>query len=130
MAKINLLPWREARREQLKQQFFANLGVSVIGAALLAGLVYLLINASITNQNNRNAYIQRHIDQLNKDVAEIADERALFHAVGTEGNGVANSKPQQRHQTGERKTLHQYRQYVLGAYQATVEQRQTGNSHE
>ena len=26
MAKINLLPWREARREQLKQEFLGNLG--------------------------------------------------------------------------------------------------------
>jgi len=26
MTKINLLPWREARREQLKQEFLGNLG--------------------------------------------------------------------------------------------------------
>ncbi len=73
MAKINLLPWRDARREQLKQEFFANLGVSIIGAGLVVGLVYLLVNSAISNQNARNAYVQKHIDQLNEDVAEIAD---------------------------------------------------------
>jgi len=73
MAKINLLPWRDARREQLKQEFFANLGVAVIGAGLLVALMYLSINSSITNQNSRNAYLQNHIDQLSSDVAEIDD---------------------------------------------------------
>lgn len=73
MAKINLLPWRDERREQLKQEFFANLGVAVIGAGLLVGAAYLVVNNSISNQNSRNAYLQQHIDQLSNDVAEIAD---------------------------------------------------------
>ncbi len=72
MARINLLPWREARREQLKQEFFANLGVVVIGAGLLIGLVYFGLNSAIEGQNNRNAYMQTNIDSLNKEVEEIA----------------------------------------------------------
>ena len=39
MTKINLLPWREERRQELKQQFFVVLfGVLLIGA----GSVYLV----------------------------------------------------------------------------------------
>lgn len=72
MAKINLLPWRDARRERLKQEFFANLGSAVIGALLVVGLVYLLLNSAISNQQSRNAYLQQHIDKLNKEVEEIA----------------------------------------------------------
>jgi type IV pilus assembly protein PilN len=72
MARINLLPWREQRRESLKQEFFANLGSSAIGAALLTGAAYLFVGATIDHQNDRNAYLQSNIDELNKAVAEIA----------------------------------------------------------
>jgi type IV pilus assembly protein PilN len=76
MTRINLLPWREARREELKQEFFANLGVAVILAAVLLGLVYMLLNSSIDAQNGRNGYLQQHIDELNKEVEEIAQLKA------------------------------------------------------
>ena len=36
MAKINLLPWREARREQLKQEFLTNLVLAVVFADVFA----------------------------------------------------------------------------------------------
>ncbi|MDG1938790.1 MAG: PilN domain-containing protein [Pseudomonadales bacterium] len=71
MAKINLLPWREARREQLKQEFLGNLGSVVIAAGLLIGAVYFAINGEIDAQNNRNAYMQKNIDSLNEEVREI-----------------------------------------------------------
>ena len=35
--EINLLPWREKLRERRKKQFFAMLGASVAGGAVLAG---------------------------------------------------------------------------------------------
>lgn len=72
MTKINLLPWREARREELKQEFFANLGVIVLAAALVVGMVYLLLDKAHESQVERNNYLQTHIDALNKEVAEIA----------------------------------------------------------
>ena len=71
MAKINLLPWREARREQLKQEFLGNLGSVVIGAGLLVGVAYFLMSGAIDNQNTRNAYMQANIDSLNEEVQEI-----------------------------------------------------------
>lgn len=73
MARINLLPWREARREQLKQEFFANLGSAAIAAALCVGAVYFLVGAGIDAQQGRNGYLQSYIDELNKDVNEIAN---------------------------------------------------------
>lgn len=76
MAKINLLPWREARREQLKQEFLANLGVVVISAGLLLGLAYFAFIGSIDSQTNRNNYLQTNIDSLNEEVQEIASLKA------------------------------------------------------
>ncbi|MGB5324753.1 MAG: PilN domain-containing protein [Pseudomonadales bacterium] len=73
MAKINLLPWREARRDKLKQAFFANLGASVLGAGAAIGLVYFMVGASVDNQDARNDYLQGQIDKLNNEVKEIAE---------------------------------------------------------
>ena len=73
MTKINLLPWREARREQLRQEFFANVGVVAIAAGLLLGLVYFMLGQSIQSQEGRNAYLQKAINELNKEVEEIAE---------------------------------------------------------
>jgi len=73
MAKINLLPWREQRREQLRKEFLLVLG-AVAATALLVTLVgSLVINGQIDHQNSRNDYLKSHIAELNKQVAEIKD---------------------------------------------------------
>jgi len=71
MANINLLPWREARRQELKQAFLI---VLTCVAALAAGLVFLgdsLVNGAIDAQTGRNNYLQQHIDELTLQVQEI-----------------------------------------------------------
>jgi type IV pilus assembly protein PilN len=73
MAKINLLPWREERRQELKKEFLV-----VLGGAAVLGLVVMLgasqvYDAWISNQNGRNAYLQKNIDELNRQVAEIKE---------------------------------------------------------
>jgi type IV pilus assembly protein PilN len=73
MAQINLLPWREERRQELKKQFLVT---TVLFIALGAGLVLLAdrtINGQIDNQNARNQYIKENIKVLDKQVAEIRD---------------------------------------------------------
>ena len=76
MAKINLLPWREQRREQQRKEFLVILG-SVAAAGLLAALIgHLLINGQIDYQNERNQYLKTHIAALDKQVAEIKELQA------------------------------------------------------
>ena len=73
MAQINLLPWRDARREELKRQFLTILGLVAIGAVLLVVLADRVVNAQIDHQRARNAYLQENIKELDKQVAEIRD---------------------------------------------------------
>jgi type IV pilus assembly protein PilN len=73
MAQINLLPWRDARREELKRQFLTILGLVAIGAILLVVLADRVVNAQIDHQRARNAYLQENIRELDKQVAEIRD---------------------------------------------------------
>jgi type IV pilus assembly protein PilN len=71
MPNINLLPWREERRKELKQEFFVILGaVSLIGVVCV-GFAWLMMNLSIDNQRDRNGFLQKHIADLELQVKEI-----------------------------------------------------------
>ena len=73
MAQINLLPWREERRQELKKQFLVTLALVF---TLGVGLVLLgdrVVNAQIDNQKARNQYLTKNIKELDKIIAEIRD---------------------------------------------------------
>lgn len=73
MARINLLPWREQRREQLRKEFLAVLGAVAALGVLVVVLGHMVVDARITHQNARNDYLRTHINQLNSKVSEIKD---------------------------------------------------------
>ncbi len=73
MAQINLLPWREARRQELKKDFLVTAALML---ALGAGILLLgdrVVNAQIDNQKARNSYLKENIKELDKAVAEIRE---------------------------------------------------------
>ena len=73
MARINLLPWREERRNEKKREF----GVAAVGSVLLmAGVVlyvHMHISAMIDHQESRNRYIQQEIKKVESKIKEIED---------------------------------------------------------
>ena len=73
MAQINLLPWRDDRRQEQKKEF---LTVLALVFALGCGLVLLanvVVNGQIDNQKSRNQYLTENIKELDIMVAEIKD---------------------------------------------------------
>jgi type IV pilus assembly protein PilN len=73
MAKINLLPWRQELRKEQQRQFFTIMGLTVVLVIVAVGAVYLQYSRLINNQNNRNAYLQQHINTVEKQIKEIND---------------------------------------------------------
>ncbi len=73
MAQINLLPWREERRQALKQSFLVTLGLVAALGFLLVLLGDQIMSNRIDNQNARNAYLTKHIKELDKQVREIRE---------------------------------------------------------
>lgn len=71
MANINLLPWRERQREELKQLFFIQLGVAAVLAGAVLGVVYIIINANTQQQNTANSYLRDQITVLDGKLTEI-----------------------------------------------------------
>lgn len=73
MANINLLPWRETRRQERRQQFLTALGVTAVAGLLSVFIWDLVINGQIEHQQKRNQYLKTHIAILDQEVAEIRD---------------------------------------------------------
>ena len=73
MARINLLPWRAERRKQREREFFMQLGAALAVAVLCVMLWVFWMNMRIDNQNERNAYLQTEIKQLDARISKIKD---------------------------------------------------------
>jgi type IV pilus assembly protein PilN len=76
MARINLLPWREERREERRKRFLlALIGVVVgsVGAVLIADQV---ISTAIARQVARNDYIGKQIAVVDERIKQISDLKA------------------------------------------------------
>ena len=71
MVKINLLPWREERRQQLTKEFYVLLALgAIIAAAAVAG-VFWLYSQNIDFQNKRNKRLDNEIAKLQSKITEI-----------------------------------------------------------
>jgi len=73
MAHINLLPWREERRQELKKEFLVTVGLVLLLALGLVVLGDRIVNGQIENQNARNQYLADNIKILDEQVAEIRE---------------------------------------------------------
>lgn len=73
MAHINLLPWRAERRKQREREFFMQLGAAFVAAILVVLLWSFWMDARIGTQNDRNAYLQNEIKQLDERITKIKD---------------------------------------------------------
>ena len=73
MAKINLRPWREELRAEKQREFVGLLAASFIFAAGLTFGWMTKVESDIAYQNDRNAYIQSAMKDLDKKIKEIED---------------------------------------------------------
>lgn len=71
MANINLLPWRERRREVRKKEFIVTLVITIIAGAVILLLADRIMQNNISNQNARNEILREQIVVLNTEIEEI-----------------------------------------------------------
>jgi type IV pilus assembly protein PilN len=71
MVRINLLPWREARRKQ-QQRHFAALALGVMASTALAMiLVHMELSRRIDYQQQRNQFLTSELAILDQKIKEI-----------------------------------------------------------
>jgi type IV pilus assembly protein PilN len=82
MAHVNLLPWRAERRKQREREFYMQLAAAFVVALGVLLLWIFWMNQRIDNQNERNAYLQSEIKQLDVRIAKIKDlEKVREHLL-------------------------------------------------
>ena len=73
MTRINLLPWREARRAQQQREFITLLVVAIMIAAVGVIGAHIHIAGRIDHQEARNQYLRDEINRLKKIEREIKE---------------------------------------------------------
>ncbi|GAB56932.1 type IV pilus assembly protein PilN [Glaciecola punicea ACAM 611] len=82
MAKINLLPWREALRQTHKKHYIGSLvGVSVAVFALF-WVIGQIIDQQVRNQNSRNNYLSQQIEVLDRQISRIREISNAKEEIG------------------------------------------------
>ena len=81
MILINLLPHREARRQQRKQAFFAGLGMAALVGAAAGAMWFTAVSTLISGQEQRNAFLTSEIKRLDAQIADVASLKAEIAAL-------------------------------------------------
>ena len=71
MARINLLPWRDERRQLRKREFFTQMAVAAGLAALTVFGGMMFMNSQIELQTQRNQYLKDKVADLDRKIVEI-----------------------------------------------------------
>jgi len=69
--RVNLLPWREARRKAQRQHLGVVGGMVAVLGFLIVGAVHLTIAGYIAVQSDRNEFLKRENVRLDKEIEEI-----------------------------------------------------------
>ncbi len=81
MILINLLPHREARRQQRKQAFIAGIFLAALVGGAVVLLWYTIVSTMISNQESRNAFLQSEIKRLDAQIADVATLKGEIEAL-------------------------------------------------
>ncbi len=81
MTEINLLPWREKKREQEKKQFTLYLLVGLVMAVIIVILIDYYAKCLVDAQTQRNQRLKDEITQFEKQIKEIAELKKLRQAL-------------------------------------------------
>jgi type IV pilus assembly protein PilN len=71
MPRINLLPWREEERKERKLKFLVALGGAALGACVVTGVGYMLMDSMVSAQEARNARLDEEIAILDRQIEKI-----------------------------------------------------------
>jgi len=84
--RINLLDWRDQRRQLRKRQFQAMLGIAAAVSLTIAALAWLMMGRAVDAQDRRNEYLRQQITEVDLKIKEIQElekvKRSLLSRMG------------------------------------------------
>jgi type IV pilus assembly protein PilN len=78
---INLLPHREARRQERKRAFFSALGLAAIAGVGIGILWFGVLQQLTSAQEKRNRYLSEEIKKLEDQIKDVATLKAEIEAL-------------------------------------------------
>ena len=81
MIRINLLPHRAEKRRARQIQFGVFAGAAFLAAALVVGVVHLIIDSRISYQERRNEFLRQETAILSRQIGEIKKLKAQTQAL-------------------------------------------------
>ncbi|MDR7094429.1 PilN domain-containing protein [Hydrogenophaga laconesensis] len=90
MILINLLPHREAARKRQKDQFFTQLGLSVLLGGVICGAIFTWYQGQISSQQERNLFLQGEIAKLDNEIKDIANLQREIASLRARQTAVEN----------------------------------------
>lgn len=81
MGDINLLPWREQKREREKKAFIAYLSGAAISAIVIVFIINYYATSLVSRQEHRNQRLQDEITQLESKIKEISEIKKIREAL-------------------------------------------------
>jgi type IV pilus assembly protein PilN len=81
MTKINLLPWREERRQDRKKEFGILTALMVLLACATVGLIHIQMASKIDYQEQRNRFMTTENSKLDTQIAEIRDLKKVRRSL-------------------------------------------------
>ncbi|MDC0535858.1 PilN domain-containing protein [Francisellaceae bacterium] len=77
IVSVNLLPWRNKRRQQAKKLFMISLLISALASICIVFSAWWFFSMQVDNQTKRNKYLSDQIDVFNKKIEQIAVIKTL-----------------------------------------------------
>ena len=90
MILINLLPHREEKRRQRKQNFFIALGMAAVAGLLIVGGWTSVLQQMKAAQQSRNQLLRAEITRLDIQIKDIANLRTEIEALKARQAAVEN----------------------------------------
>ncbi|MFN4005466.1 MAG: PilN domain-containing protein [Hylemonella sp.] len=90
MILINLLPHREAARKRRQDIFNLSLGASALAGGVVAGIIFLWIQAQLSAQEHLNNVLTQEIKRLDNQIKDIAALEAEIAALRARQQAVEN----------------------------------------
>ncbi|QEL56748.1 PilN domain-containing protein [Chromobacterium paludis] len=123
MIRINLLPHREQKKAAHRLRFQLLTGATLVGAAILLGIVYLALGRQLSDQQQRNQFLQTEIVKLDSQIKDIGKLKKQRDDL------LARKQLVERLQEGRNGAVHLFDQLVRqtpdGVYLKSF--KQTGN---
>ncbi len=120
MIRINLLPHREEKRKERRQQFYTLSGAMVLLGAAIALLVHTVYAGYIERQETKNAFIKAEIVKLDEEIVEIRRLREQIDSL------LARKQVIESLQSSRAETVHLFnelaRKMPNGVYLKSVKQ--------